>query len=446
MRAADATAAARVGEATLITRAGFAVGLTAADMLGSLYGRRVAVVAGTGHNGDDGRVAARWLRDRGAKVDVFDATDAPRQLRGYNLVIDAAYGLGCSRPYFSPDVDDHTLVLAVDLPSGVNADTGEVLGRPMVADVTLALGALKPSHLIGPATEFVGEVRFAGLDIVDSAPSGIVESSDLAHFVRQHRDDHKWRHAVLLIAGSPTMPGAAVLAAHGALATGASMMRVCVPEVKTSRREGFPAEVVHLEAAVSELSDITVSVATRLHAVVIGPGLGRDPAMRREVRSLIDRARMPVVLDADGLHAVDVPWLAQRQHTDAPVVLTPHDGEYTALYGRVPGEDRLEAARSLARDTHCIVLLKGPTTIVASPTGDVRVVTAGTPALATAGTGDVLAGMIAGAIARGHAPLTAAALAAHLHGLAGARVSVYGTAHELVGGAAEILGELTRAS
>ncbi len=445
MRAADGAAVARVGQDALVTRAGYAVGLTAASMLGTLYGQRVAVVAGPGLNGADGRVAAEWLRSRGAHVRVIDATNAPARLVGYDLVIDAAYGLGCSRAYYAPDVDDHTLVLAVDVPSGVEADSGDVMGRPMVADVTLALGAVKPGHLIGPAIEFVGDLRFAGLDIVDGSRSGVVETSDLAFFVRQHRDDHKWRHAVLLVAGSATMPGAASLATHGALSTGASMVRVCVPGVKASRLSSLPSEAVVVEATVEELAELSVSVSTRLHALVIGPGLGRDPEVRRQVRALIERARVPVVLDADGLHAVDVPWLANRRYSDAPIVLTPHDGEYTVLYGREPGEDRLEAARSLARDTHCVVLLKGPTTIVANPEGDVRVVRAGTPALATAGTGDVLAGMIAGALARGHAPVAAASLAAHLHGLAGARLPVYGAAHQLVDTVADILGEMTRA-
>jgi NAD(P)H-hydrate epimerase len=414
-------------------------------MLGSIYGKRVAVVAGPGLNGADGRVAARWLVDRGARVDVLDALSAPSLLAGYDLVIDAAFGLGCARPYFAPDVDDRTLVLAVDLPSGVAADTGDVLGRPMVADVTLAIGAVKPAHLIGPAVEFVGALRFAGLGIDPDAASGIVEESDLAHFVRQHRDDHKWRHAVLIVAGSETMPGAALLATRGALAAGASMVRVCVPGVKASRLGALPPEAVRVDSSVEGLGEIVVTVSTRLHALVIGPGIGRELDVRAQVRSFVQRARVPLVLDADGLHAVDVEWLANREFPESPLVLTPHDGEYTALVGHEPGVDRLEAARSLARDTRCVVLLKGPTTVVADPQGHVRVVTAGTPALATAGTGDVLAGMIAGSLARGHPALTATALAAELHGAAGRRLPLYGTAHQLGDVVGDLLGELTNA-
>ena len=445
MRDADERATALEGTAALVARAGYAVGATARDMLGSLYGRRIAVVVGPGLNGEDGRVAAQWLTQRGARVTVLRHDNAPARLSGNDLVIDAAFGLGCSRPYVAPDVDDATLVLAVDLPSGVDADTGEILGRPMVADVTLALGAVKPAHLIGPAKEFVGELRCASLGMVDDAASGIVEPSDLAHFVRQHRDDHKWRHAVLVVAGSETMTGAAYLATSGALAGGASMVRVCVPGVKASRLVTLPTEVVRVDSTVEGLGEIIISVATRLHAIVLGPGIGREPALRTQVRAFVDRTRIPLVLDADGLHAVDIACLAGRQYPASPVILTPHDGEYTALVGHEPGEDRLEAARSLARDTHCVVLLKGPMTVVADPGGAVRVVTAGTPALATAGTGDVLAGMIAGTLARGHPPLAATALAAELHGLAGRRLTPYGTANQLGDAVGKLLDELLHA-
>jgi hydroxyethylthiazole kinase-like uncharacterized protein yjeF len=220
------------------------------------------------------------------------------------------------------------------------------------------------------------------------------------------------------------------------------MVRVCVPGVKSNRLNNIPSEAVRVEASVGELADIEVAVGTRLHAIVLGPGLGRQLDVRDQVRAMVARARVPIVLDADGLHAVDLDWLAGRQHADSPIVLTPHDGEYTALVGREPGEDRLAAARWLASRTRCIVLLKGPTTIVADEHGATRVVTAGTPALATAGTGDVLAGMIAGALARGHGALSGAALAAELHGLAGSRLAVYASAHQLGPAVAELLGEL----
>jgi hydroxyethylthiazole kinase-like uncharacterized protein yjeF len=446
MRTADAAATQLYGTEALVARAGYALGATAREMLKGTYAKKVAVVAGPGLNGADGRVAAQWLSQRGAKVTVFAAANAPAVLCGFDLVIDAAFGLGCSRDYFSPNVDDHTLVLACDLPSGIDPDSGNLRGRPMVADVTLALGAFKPAHLMGPALEFVGETRFADIGIGAKTISGILQHDDLAQFVRQHRDDHKWRHAVLIVAGSATMLGAAQLAVTGALSAGASMVRVCVPGLKAGRFGELPGEAVRLESSVEGLNDITVSVSTRLHSVVLGPGLGRTPAMRQAVRSMVDRCRVPLVLDADGLHAVDVRCLATRTFRDSPVILTPHEGEYTALVGSVPGDDRIGAARSLAATTHCTVLLKGPVTIVADPEGNVRVVTAGTPALATAGTGDVLAGMIGAALSRGHSPFAAASLAAQLHAEAGQRLVTYGGAHRLGDAVAEVLGEFDHGS
>jgi NAD(P)H-hydrate epimerase len=219
------------------------------------------------------------------------------------------------------------------------------------------------------------------------------------------------------------------------------MVRVCVPGVKASRLGGLPPEAVRVDSSVDALAELGVTVSTRLHALVIGPGLGRDVAVRAQVRGFIQRTKVPTVLDADGLHAVDVGWLAAREHPSNPVILTPHDGEYTVLAGREPGEDRLAAARDLARDSQCVVLLKGPTTVVAAPDGAVRVVTEGTPALATAGTGDVLAGMIGGALARGHGALAAAALSAELHARAGRRLAAYASAHQLGDAVGELLTE-----
>jgi NAD(P)H-hydrate epimerase len=186
MREADALAVKARGGDTLVAAAGTAVALEAQAMLGSCYGSRVAVVAGPGLNGADGRVAAAWLRYRGAKVDVIEVASQPKELRGFALVIDAAFGLGCSRPYLAPRVADETLVLAVDLPSGVDSDSGALLGSPMSADVTMALGALKPAHVSGPAAALCGQLRFAGLGIVRHFVDGLVDDGD-PHCTRSER-------------------------------------------------------------------------------------------------------------------------------------------------------------------------------------------------------------------------------------------------------------------
>jgi NAD(P)H-hydrate epimerase len=427
MRDADATAVAAVGVDALVNAAGTAVGLTATTMLETCYGARVAVLAGPGLNGSDGRVSARWLKSRGARVDVIEVASQPSSLVGYDLVIDAAFGLGCSRPYAAPHVDGATPVLAVDLPSGVDSDSGEIMGSPLVANVTLALGALKPAHISGPAAALVGELRFAGLGIVTEFDDGLIEDHDLESLISIGSDDHKWVHAVEAFVGSPLMPGAAELVVRGALAGGASMIRLA-SRGDISGYVRLPPEVVH---------GIEMTADRRCRAVVAGPGLGFDAASW--LRERLAEVDVPVVLDADGL---DRSLLPSAPPSGGPWILTPHDGEFARLTGRAVPANRIEAVRALARDTGCVVLLKGPTTILANPSGTLRVVMSGTPALATAGSGDVLAGLIAATIARGHDALSAGALAAHLHGRAGARMGVYAPSSDLPGEVREILEQL----
>ena len=427
MRAADAAAVARRGTDALVHAAGTAVALEAQRMLGSCYGRRVAVVAGPGLNGADGRVAAEWLRGRGARVDVIDALAAPRELRGFALVIDAAFGLGCSRPYVGPVIEERTLVLAVDLPSGVDADTGAVLGAPARADVTVALGAVKPAHLTGAAAHLVGDLRFAGLGIVERFEDGVMEDADLEGLVTRRTDDHKWNYAVQVLAGSPLMPGAAELVTRGALVGGASMIRLA--------SRGEIGGLTRLAPEVVRVVDDEIDPRCRM--VIAGPGLGRDA--QPWLRERLGGVAAPVVLDADGLDRSLIDDVAPR---DGRWVLTPHAGEFAKLVGSPVPDDRLAATRDLARATGCVVLLKGPVTVLAGPDGTVRVVRSGTTALATAGSGDVLAGLIGATIARGRDPLDAAALAAHLHGRAGARLGVYAPASAIADAAGQILNSL----
>jgi NAD(P)H-hydrate epimerase len=427
MREADAAAVERRGVDALVGAAGTAVALAAKSILGSCYGQRVAVLVGPGLNGADGRVAARWLKSRGARVDVFEVATQPTSFDGYRLVIDAAFGLGCSRPYVAPKVSDGTMVLAVDLPSGVDSDSGEILGSPLVADVTIAIGALKLAHLTGPSAALVGELRFAGLGIVDTFKDGLIEDSDLDSLIEIGLDDHKWVHAVEAFVGSPLMPGAAELVVRGALAAGASMIRLA-SRGDISSFVRFPPEVVH---------GIELTVDRRCRAVVAGPGLGYDAVSW--LRERLADVAVPVVLDADGLDLSLVPTMTS---SNGQWILTPHEGEFARLTRRPVPANRIEAVRALARETRCVVLLKGPTTVLASPEGTLRVVRSGSPALATAGTGDVLAGLIAATIARGHDPLSAGALAAHLHGRAGARMAVYAPASDLPEAVRGILAQL----
>jgi hydroxyethylthiazole kinase-like uncharacterized protein yjeF len=427
MREADALAVAKVGTDALVAAAGTAVALEAQSMLGSCYGSRVAVLVGPGLNGADGLIAESWLRSRGAKVNVIDVMNQPKELRGYELVIDAAFGLGCSRPYVAPSVAVGTLVLAVDLPSGVNSDTGVLLGSPMSADVTLALGALKPAHVTGPAAAICGHLRFAGLGIVQRFDDGLMEDSDLAVLVQRETTDHKWTHAIQVLAGSTLMPGAADLVVRGALAAGASMIRLA-SRGDVAESVDLPAEVVRSDAA---------TVEQRSRCVVAGPGLGTDSL--EWLRERLSEASMPVVLDADGLNRDLVP---SKTSNEARWVLTPHEGEFVRLTGEALPANHLDAVRSLARDLDCGVLLKGATTTIADRDGRVRIVRSGTPTLATAGSGDVLSGVIGATIARGHDQLESAALGAHLHGRAGASLPVYASASDLPLAISEIISSL----
>lgn len=425
MREADAKATGQRGVDALVGLAGTAVALHAKRILRSCYGTRVAVIVGPGLNGADGRVAAAWLTSRGARVDLVPWDHMPALLVGYDLVVDAAFGLGCSRPFVAPKVSIETPVLAVDLPSGVDADSGELLGEPMVASATLALGALKPAHLTGPSAAIMGELHCAGLGIVEAFENGLLDDSDLAFLIQSDADDHKWRHAVQALVGSPLMPGAADLVVRGALAGGASMIRLA-SHGDIGSSVNLPPEVVHV-------SEPTVDA--RCRAVVAGSGLGAGTA--GWLRERIANLTCPLVLDADGLDRNLIDELSPR---DGSWVLTPHDGEFVRLSGEPLSSNRFDDVRALARATGCVVLLKGPTTVVASPAGTLRVVTSGTASLATAGTGDVLSGLIAATIARGHAPLEAAAMAAHLHGRAGSRLAPYATASDVAEEIAALLG------
>ncbi|HXQ18910.1 MAG TPA: NAD(P)H-hydrate dehydratase [Acidimicrobiales bacterium] len=430
-RAADAAALEHVDQSVLVARAGRAVALEALELLGGAYARRVTVVAGKGNNGNDGRVAAELLAGRGARVRVFDAADAPSPLGAADLVIDAAYGTGFRGSYVAPEVGPAVPVLAVDIPSGVDADTGVASGRPQPATATVTFAALKPGLLQGDGAALAGDVRVADIGVdVGSPRIGLVEDADVAGRVPSRpRSAHKWQSAVGVVAGSPGMEGAAVLSAQGASHAGAGMVRLMSPGTSgpLAAPGPWPIESVRVPlGSVGWAGDVLAAVA-RCRAVVVGPGLGRDEPTRAEIRRLVTECPVPLVVDADGLAAFDgaEQLAASVARSPRPVVLTPHDGEFRALVGEPPGPDRIAAARRLAAATGAAVLLKGPLTAVAAPPDagggqSVLLASAGSNALATAGTGDVLSGIVGALVARGVPPQTAAALAAHVHGRAAA--------------------------
>jgi len=435
MRDADASALRSVSQSTLVARAGTAVALGALRMLGAGYGHRVVVVAGKGNNGADGRVAASVLRRRGARVIMVPAAD-PGRLPACDLVIDAAYGTGFRGTYEAPRVPVDARVLAVDVPSGVDGDTGAAAGSPMAAARTVTFAALKPGLLQGDGPRLAGRVEVADIGIdVGSPDIALVEDADVpARLPRRPPESHKWMTAVAVVAGSPGMEGAASLSARGASHGGAGMVRLAVPGSEqadgTSPQDAgpWPLEAVRLPIGREGWAGEVLSVLGRCRALVVGPGLGRDESTQAELRRLVAASPVPVVADADALAALgDVACTRELVAATAgrPVILTPHDGEYRSLAGHPPGPDRVAAVRDLAARTGAVVLLKGSLTAVGVPPDlvtaggpDVLLAAAGSSRLATAGTGDVLSGVIGAFVARGAPVPLAAALAAHVHGRA----------------------------
>ncbi len=412
MGAIDAAAAEPLE--VLVGRAGGAVARAALELLGGTYGRRVVVVAGRGNNGADGREAARRLRHLGARVEVVDAAGGAPVASSCALVIDAAYGTGFRGTWRPPPVGT-TPVLAVDIPSGVDGSTGMVEGEALTATRTVTFAALKPGLVLGPGRHLAGEVTVAdiGLDADASARAHLVGDDDVAAWLPERPDDsHKWRSAVWVVAGSPGMTGAATLTARGAQRAGAGYVRLSTPGGVAG--EGAPLEAVGVALPADGWAGEVLGGIERFRAVAVGPGLGRLDAVSAEVRCLASSCPVPLVVDGDGLAALGL----RPTGLAATTVLTPHDGEYARLCGQGPGLDRLDAARRLAAHSGATVLLKGPTTVVAGPGGDVLVTTSGGPNLATAGTGDVLSGVLVALLATGLDPLRAAAAAAHVHGRA----------------------------
>jgi NAD(P)H-hydrate epimerase len=417
----------------LIQRAGFAVARAARQVLGGSYGKRVVVVAGRGNNGGDGRAAARILSGQGASVSVVEAASLAggQPVGPADLVIDAAYGTGLSRPYAPPD-PGRAPVLAVDIPSGLSGLTGRPVGDGEGAAVravrTVTFAAYKPGLLLGDGPEHSGQVDLVDIGLgglaEDAASTWLVTDADVAgRWPRRPRAGHKWQSAVQVVAGSPDMPGAAWMVSRGAFRAGAGYVLVSVPGASPGGGLPVGEQVAHQVPAQGWDREVAEGLE-RVRALVVGPGLGPLGGSGPEspVARLLGAAAVPAVVDADGLRALGDLDAAAAVITPraAATVLTPHEGEYARLVGRPPGADRVGDVRAVAARTGAIVLLKGSPTIVAAPDGRVLVANAGTARLATAGTGDVLSGVIGAFLARGLPPLEAAAFAAHAHGRAAA--------------------------
>jgi NAD(P)H-hydrate epimerase len=315
--------------------------------------------------------------------------------------------------------------VAVDIPSGVNGHTGEIEGEAVRASHTVTFSALKPGLLFEPGATHAGEVEIADIGIdLGTPPTFVPEALDVALALPDRSPTaHKWLSGVLVVGGSGGMTGAPSFVSHAAMRAGAGIVWCGVPGTEAAARasgtevitKALPATT---EGALDEPAAAEVlKAADRFRALVVGPGLGRDDRTAAAVRRIVAESTIPLVLDADGLNALtgDLGPLRGRR---APAILTPHAGEYVHVAGEKVGPDRLAAARRLAERADAIVLLKGPGEVIAPPAGRTAINTTGGPWLATAGTGDVLSGIIGGFLARGTDPFWAAAGGAFTHGRA----------------------------
>ncbi len=457
IRAAERQVLAGLPAGALMARAARAVAVEAVSMLGFGYGARVLLLVGPGDNGADALYAGAELGRRGVAVRAVladphrvhaaalaafrgaggrpvplsalgspDSPDSPAGVAAQtDLIVDGLLGIGARGPVreeFLPlvrwSLASPVPVLAVDLPSGVDPDTGTVSGPAVRATVTVCMGALKAGLLVGQGRLHTGRLRLVELGLGPQLPEPQLLRLDRDDIVLRTAgpDDDKYTRGVVgVAAGSQAYPGAAQLCVGSARLGGVGAVRYA----------GHAAsEVVRRWPEVLVTDD--VGNAGRVQAWVIGPGLG-DTADAVEALRQVLAADVPVAVDADGLNllARHRDLLARRAQRSVPTVLTPHDREFERLFGAV-GPDRIGAARRAAREAGATVLLKGFATIVAEPSGRVFVNPLGAPALATAGSGDVLAGLIGSLLATGTEPGLAAAGAAYLHAAAAQRAAAAG--------------------
>jgi NAD(P)H-hydrate epimerase len=374
--------------------------------------RRFAVVCGGGANGGDGRIAARALREAGR--DAVETTAVEQA----DVIVDALFGTGfhgAPRDEAAATIERINAagapVLSVDLPSGVDASTGEIAGAAVRADLTVTFHGCKLGLAVAPGRFHAGEVAIAEIGLEDAETGAALVQPEILELVPLKRpSDNKYSAgSVLLVGGAPGLTGAICLAAEAAFRADAGYVAVAVPEASLAVVETKLLEPVKLIWADA------FAAAERVGAVALGPGLGRTPEAKALVARALDELELPVVLDADALHGLEPgDWRAG-------VVLTPHAGELAGLLGEESAwvsAHRLEAARRAAERFACVCLLKGADTIVAAPGERTLVCPVDAPALATAGTGDVLTGILAAYLAKGLDRRLAAAAAATAHGLA----------------------------
>ncbi|MDR2356518.1 MAG: NAD(P)H-hydrate dehydratase [Oscillospiraceae bacterium] len=456
-----------IESAELMTRAAEHVAAATLELL-PRDGGRVAVFCGHGNNGGDGIAAAAILLRRGVDTRAFlvaprermsaDASEMERRLRelggcleefdgggearefaeSCDVIIDAIFGVGMRSELAGGALEAVELinssgarVVAADIPSGVEADTGRICGRAARADITVTFSLAKPGHYLPPGCLYCGEVRVRGIGIPEEVTAAaesklfVVEDGDITLPARA-RDTHKGDYGRdIIFAGSVGYTGAPALAARAASRLGAGLVYVCVPQTvygvvaaKCDVEMVFPLACGEDGDLSENAADAMAGQLSRCGAVLAGPGLGTGRNVKKLVFELLTGSETPLVLDADGINVlkgnIDI-----LKKASCPVILTPHDGEFAGLTGGGHRGNRLKAASDFAVRYGCVLALKGYRTITALPDGSAYINTTGGPALAKGGSGDVLAGMILSLVGQGF-PLKDAVLSAvYLHGAAG---------------------------
>ena len=467
---------AQVPSLVLMERAGTGVVTHLEARYGSVAGKKIVILCGKGNNGGDGFVVARLLRRKKARVHVlllapvaelsrdakamyqrFHRTAGPssitrppdtnaiqQRLTPSEIIIDAILGTGLSTPVtglYRDAIDAINaagrLTVAVDLPSGLHADTGSVLGTAVKADLTVTFGLPKAGLYCGGGIDCAGLVRLADIGIpssfVDAVGSRLLlltAASANAALPPRHPSSHKGTYGHLgIIAGSVGKTGAAAMAAMAALRIGTGLVTAAVPSSVNDILEAKLLEAMTLPMPETKARTFARSGLDRLlafagprDAVAIGPGLTTHPETVDLVQEFVKRIDKPCVLDADALNAL-AGKASLLTECPRPPIITPHPGEMARLEAEATtqsvNEDRLGTATRFARERGVFVVLKGARTVIARPDGVAAICPTGNPGMATAGTGDVLTGMVGGLLAQGVAPWDAACAATYFHGLAG---------------------------
>ncbi len=436
---------------------------------------RVLVLCGSGNNGGDGYVIARYLHEAGLIVEIaaltryekvmgdalinltiirnmgleiFEVSDSDdwktfrRKLKTYHFIIDGIFGTGLHSPvkgFYAQVIKDVNAsgksIMAIDIPSGLNADTGQVMGIAVKAHLTVTFGFPKPGQLLFPGADLVGRLVRVDICIPDGvanrvkAQYSVIEPDDFhSLLLMEKRDTHKGdRGHLLILAGSTGKTGAATLTAMGALRAGAGLVTLGIPkglnpifETKLTEAMTVPLPETNKGCISIEAEKDIEQLMKGKTALAIGPGLSTHPETSTLVRSIIMRSNLPMVIDADGLNALvgELNTLSNRKDR---IILTPHPGEMGRLMGMKNADvqsDRIGTALTFVREHGCYLVLKGARTLIADPNGELYINPTGNPALSSGGSGDVLTGVIAGFLARRWSMAKAAIAGVYIHGMA----------------------------